>query len=353
MFTEIKFPYSEEHKGPIQFMYIVLEGSETSAFTTTTPRIENLHLLSPSSPNYRFVTLDQAGRVILYRISIRNKFGVYKSFDPIVQSPLLSFEIGSNVFAMTKDARILFSGGNMDNSFRVLLLDQPNNRQHYPSVAHKGRVTCISLSENDKYLVTGSEDTTLHLWELNDIKKNPRSTILKHILHVLYGHTEPVSCVVVSEDLNIVISGSLGLCIIHNLSKGEYVRHIRLKGESIDLVTLDPLSGHFIMYSKTSLCFRLYTINGRLLIRKDTNEHIHTMFLSHDGNYIITGGNKNRIVVRSLHQLEIVNKKHIGTIHSMAMFGDKFMALGLDKEFSFIFRIKGLEDNPEEVVKDL
>jgi len=254
---------------------------------------------------------------------------------------------------MTKDGKILFCGGNMDNTFRVIVLDQPNNRQHYPLQAHKGKVTCLSLSETDRYLVTGSEDTTMHLWELNDLKKNPRQTVLNHIIHVLYGHNDPVTCVVVSEDLNSVISGSLGLCIIHTLSKGEYVRHIRLNDEKIYQITLDPMSGHFLLYSETS-GLSLYTINGRLLLNKDTNERLHSIFLSHDGNYIITGGNKNRLVVRSLHQLEIVHKKHIGSIYSMATFGDKFMAIGLEKEFSFIFRIKGTEDNSsEEVVKDL
>jgi len=157
---------------------------------------------------------------------------------------------------------------------------------------------------------------------------------------------------VVSEDLNSVISGSLGLCIIHTLSTGEYVRHIRLNEDSIDLLTIDPMSGHFILFSKTSSSLSLYTINGRLLIRKDTNERLHIMLLSHDGNYIITGGNKNRMVVRSLHQLDIVNKKITGSISSMALFGDRFMAIGLEKDFSFIFRNKGLEDT-DEVVKDL
>lgn len=78
---------------------------------------------------------------------------------------------------------------------------------------HYGVVTCLSRSEcnitSDCYVASGSADCTVLLWHWNARSQTvvgegevptPRAT--------LTGHEQPVSCVVISAELGLVVSGS-------------------------------------------------------------------------------------------------------------------------------------------------
>ena len=82
---------------------------------------------------------------------------------------------------------------------------------------HFGLVTCLARSEcnitSDCYIASGSEDCTVLLWHWNARAQSivgeaemptPRA--------VLTGHDQPVSCVVISAELGLVLSGSSGTC---------------------------------------------------------------------------------------------------------------------------------------------
>ena len=80
---------------------------------------------------------------------------------------------------------------------------------------HYGVVTCLARSEcnitSDCYIASGSEDCTVLLWHWNARAQSivgeadiptPRA--------VLTGHDQAVSCVVISAELGLVLSGSTG-----------------------------------------------------------------------------------------------------------------------------------------------
>lgn len=86
---------------------------------------------------------------------------------------------------------------------------------------HYGVVTCLSRSEcnitSDCYIASGSADCTVLLWHWNARTQTivgegevptPRAT--------LTGHEQPVSSVVISAELGLVVSGS------HSKSFGPY-----------------------------------------------------------------------------------------------------------------------------------
>lgn len=88
---------------------------------------------------------------------------------------------------------------------------------------HYGVVTCLSRSEcnitSDCYIASGSADCTVLLWHWNARSQTvvgegevptPRAT--------LTGHEQPVSCVVISAELGLVVSGSLGQSYASDLS---------------------------------------------------------------------------------------------------------------------------------------
>lgn len=82
---------------------------------------------------------------------------------------------------------------------------------------HYGVVTCLSRSEcnitSDCYIASGSADCTVLLWHWNARSQTivgegevptPRAT--------LTGHEQPVTAVVISAELGLVVSGSVGKC---------------------------------------------------------------------------------------------------------------------------------------------
>jgi hypothetical protein len=44
--------------------------------------------------------------------------------------------------------------------------------------------------------------------------------------YILYGHQSHVTAVALSTEQHVCISGSFGMCVIHNLLSGDFIRYI-------------------------------------------------------------------------------------------------------------------------------
>lgn len=134
--------------------------------------------------------------------------------------------LGSHLFAVHAKARLLFSGGHWDSSFRVTALD--TGRLVVSVARHRDVVTSLSLADGGvgcRRLVTASRDTTLMVWDVEPWGKPPVSA--SSLMHVLYGHDTPVTCVCASASLDVVVSsGEDGTLVVHSLWGGEYIRTI-------------------------------------------------------------------------------------------------------------------------------
>ncbi|KAJ3068520.1 Neurobeachin-like protein 2 [Podochytrium sp. JEL0797] len=146
-----------------------------------------------------------------------------------------------NLFAHTKDGRFLFTCGHWDSSFQVISLDNGINSPPKSIEAvygHHDIVTCLALAEDGRTLVTGSRDTTVIAWDVSFSAAGGSSastggsvygvSIKQDTRRVFYGHDEEVTCVSISADQDIVVSGSKdGTCIVHALGTAQYLRTIR------------------------------------------------------------------------------------------------------------------------------
>lgn len=184
-------------------------------------------------------------------------------------------------------------------------------------------------------------------------------------LHVLSGHGDTVTCVAVNLDADIVVTGSAdGTCIIHTLSRGQYVRTIDIRDrlfyapKSSARDTLNrgcrPESSTFMPLhrfsraqtpshgenSTESLCITWvgishskytiavyvaenfsitnYTVNGKYLCSTadnssddedaSLNEVLHALVISHDGSTLVTGGTERVIVVYDMNTLRALQR---------------------------------------------
>ncbi|KAF2072405.1 hypothetical protein CYY_006280 [Polysphondylium violaceum] len=243
--------------------------------------------------------------------------------------------ISPNCFAITNDGRYVISCAHWDNSFKLSFVDSAKLIQSV--VKHKDTVTCLAMASDGQTLITGSKDTTVMVWKIHNNNKSGAPRFADVPDHILYGHDDEITCVDINVELDISISGSKdGTCIIHNLKHGEYVRSIYLPRQSpVSLIAI-TYQGYIVIYSQADLMIYLYTINGQLLKSIDTHERLHSMIVSKDNTYpeyLITGGERGTVVIRTLYNLRPTNHKLMfGTpIHSLAMSSDqRHLMVGLE-----------------------
>nr|CAD1832089.1 unnamed protein product [Ananas comosus var. bracteatus] len=133
----------------------------------------------------------------------------------------------------------LVSCGNWENSFQIISLNDGRIVQSIRQ--HKDVVSCVAVSSDGSILATGSYDTTVMVWHAyrgRSTEKKSRnaqsdSTTKDHVIaespsRILCGHDDIITCLFISTELDLVISGSKdGTCIFHTLRKGTYIRSIQ------------------------------------------------------------------------------------------------------------------------------
>ena len=221
--------------------------------------------------------------------------------------------LSSQLFAVHPSSRILFSCGHWDHSFKATALD--TGRLMQSVTAHKDAVTCLTLATDfgHTWLVTGSRDCTLMIWDVNTSGDLPLGSGTPK--RILYGHDDAVSCVAVNTMLDVVVSGSDdGTVIIHSLREGSYTRTIvigvsplsRKPSASSDAMTTRrrihwvcvTREGYVVVYIIDEHLLCTYTVNGRLLARKDVRERLYAFLPSEDGQVLVTGGENCLVVFR-------------------------------------------------------
>lgn len=99
-------------------------------------------------------------------------------------------------------------------------------------------VTCVELTSDGKYLITGSKDTTIMVWKISSNHKVDEIPV-----HILWGHDEEIISVQSNVELDVVVSTSKGTSIIvHTLRSGKYVRSIfHPQGLPFDLINISSV----------------------------------------------------------------------------------------------------------------
>ncbi|GFY85908.1 binding protein [Actinidia rufa] len=240
-----------------------------------------------------------------------------------IGSPLAeNIELGAQCFAtlQTPSEYFLISCGNWENSFQVISLT--DGRMVQSIRQHKDVVSCVAVTSDGTTLVTGSYDTTVMVWEVSRVRapeKRVRNTpaemhrkdyvIAETPFHILCGHDDIITCLFVSVELDIVISGSKdGTCVFHTLREGRYVRSLRHPSGSALSKLVASCHGRIVFYADDDLNLHLYSINGKHLATSESNGRLNCVELSSCGEFLVCAGDQGQIVVRSMNSLEIVRR---------------------------------------------
>lgn len=266
--------------------------------------------------------------------------------------------LSGNLFAILPDTKFLFSCGHWDNSFKVTMVD--SGRMVQSVTHHKEVVTCLTVASDlgRHWLVTGSRDCIVIIWELNIMREN--EPIVYPPSFYLYGHDDSVNCVAVNAELDLVVSGSDdGTLMLHSLRDGSYLRSIiigatissksplaQAKNSSRSVRVTDSTrksvaavtssrkanvsssmsfanfehrakrrvsllaissNGFIISYCVDGNLLSAHTINGRYVKSVDARERLYALCFSEDGRVLVTGGERCLVVMRWVSNLSIAN----------------------------------------------
>lgn len=207
----------------------------------------------------------------------------------------------------------------MDNSIRLVSSDGAKTLE--TAYGHCAPVTCLGLSADSNYLVTGSRDTTVLLWRIHRVSTSRSSTVseastgtdiphsthtgnlsnmlpdkssrqrIEGPLHVLRGHHGEILCCSVSSDLGIVVSGSHSSdVLVHSIRRGRLIR--RLAGVEAHATCISS-DGVIMTWNKSKHSLSTFTLNGVLIanVQLPFSGSISCMEVSVDGETALLGIN--------------------------------------------------------------
>ncbi|XP_010523698.1 PREDICTED: BEACH domain-containing protein C2 isoform X2 [Tarenaya hassleriana] len=234
----------------------------------------------------------------------------------------------SAVIAILNDGEEIITGGHADNSVKLVSSDAGKTLE--TASGHCAPVTCLALSPDDNFLVTGSRDTTVLLWRIRKLSTSrinlselstgsgiPSSTDCRKKCHiegpiqVLRGHRRELLCCCVSSDLGIVVSSSESSdVLLHSVRKGRLIR--RLVGVEAHSLCISS-EGVIMAWNRTENSISTFTVNGIVVAKAKLplSCSISCMEIAMDGQSALIGMNSNA------RDMALSSKMHVGEEDSL------------------------------------
>ncbi|XP_004607454.2 WD repeat- and FYVE domain-containing protein 4 [Sorex araneus] len=127
----------------------------------------------------------------------------------------------------------------------------------FENLAAWGRCRC-ALCPSPTMIITSGDSAVVCVWELSLAKGRPRSLCLKQ---ALYGHTQTVTCLAASVPFSLLVSGSQDCtCILWDLDHLAYVSRLPAHREGISAIAISDVSGTIVSCAGAHLS--LWNVNG-------------------------------------------------------------------------------------------
>jgi len=183
---------------------------------------------------------------------------------------------------------------------------------------HKGSITSASITSDGKWIVSGSYDMTLRLWERDTGKT----------IRIFEGHTAPVSSLYLSPDHDFILSGSDD----HTLKLWKTVsgRCIRTFDEHTSEIFSVILSSdcRYALSTSCDVRFHLWDVHTGKCIREFKGHRglVSSLSLSADNKFVLSGSFDKTLKLWEVSTGKCVKtfEGHSGEVSSVALSGDAF-----------------------------
>lgn len=146
----------------------------------------------------------------------------------------------------------------------------------------QGSFSCMEVTKDDKYMITGGEDGITRIWDIEEAVQ----------LKALEGHTSVINCLAITEDGKYCITGGGdGTARIWDIEEGVQIKV--LEGHIHGIVCIAITSdGKYCITCGADGIGRIWDIQEGVLFKllEGHSDRILCLAITDDGNHCITGG---------------------------------------------------------------
>ncbi len=214
-------------------------------------------------------------------------FRIYKLFfpDEIIEAATITKDLQKVVFA-----------GNL----KVINIHEVDNKKNIKIEAHDDEILALILSNDEKYIVTGSSDKTVKIWDFNNIKqiksfKNAKSAIRS---------------VAISNDNKYVAAGDTkGYIYIWDVNNNKLIKSFKAHNDIITSIIFSNNSDKVISSSGDGK-IKIWSLAdfNPLKVLNNHKEAVLSLNISEDDSLIVSSSNDRSIVIYDLVTEKIVKK---------------------------------------------
>lgn len=183
-------------------------------------------------------------------------------------------------------------------------------------LGHSKSVWAAAISVDNRYVLSGSQDNTLKLWDVSSGSE----------IRTFHGHSDVITTVQFSRDGRYALSGSHDYnLLLWDISTGEKIRTFTGHTDGINVVTFSS-DGRYALSGSDDGTLRLWDIERGVEIRKFEGHSYWTSSaaFSPDGKYALSGGGDNIVRLWEISTGKKVKdfKGHSGSVSSVAFSPD-------------------------------
>nr|MDJ0596762.1 caspase family protein [Pleurocapsa sp. MO_226.B13] len=212
--------------------------------------------------------------------------------------------------------------------------EKPNFKYSVQSlIGHSDWIRAIAFSPDGKYLVSGSNDRTLRLWDLRT----------RQLIRLLEGHKQRVKCIQISEDGTLIISASVDNTLkIWEAETGNCIRTIKTSQHSQTVLNAIAINSDLsaIATGSTSRQGTIKLWNGQtgemINAVKAASSGIRSLAMSQDGKILVSGSAGNTVKIWHLNSgldetYRVIPYAHLSDVLSLAIHKQILVSGGEDR----------------------
>ena len=193
-----------------------------------------------------------------------------------------------NSVAVSTDRKYLISGS-CDGTIK--LWDLNNGQELRTFTGHTSVVNAVAISTDTKYLVSGSDDHTLICWDLASGKE----------LHTFIGHLDAVYSVAISADNKYLASGSGdNLIKLWDLTSGQELRTYTGHSGKVNSLAISSDNKYLISGSDDGTIKIWNLAGGQELHTLSGTSHISSVAVTTDNKYLASGSDDQTTILWDL-----------------------------------------------------
>jgi WD40 repeat protein len=198
--------------------------------------------------------------------------------------------------AFSPDGRYIISGS---NDYTLKLWDVSNGREIRTFQGHNTFVNAVAFSPDGRYVISGSNDDTLKLWDVSSGRE----------IRTFKGHTSTPRAVAFSPDGKYVLSGSMREMKLWDVSTGREIRTFQGSSGVGCSVAFSP-DGKYLLSISDDKVLKLFNVEDGLEIStyEGHSRTVKSVAFSPDGKYVFSGGEDTDVKL-----WDVSSGKEIGT----------------------------------------